>query len=341
MVMAPDRAGRALEVEFLPGLGPIVLDEIGELFNGRAEVPALGSASCSVVVRRDDGRRLLELRTAVAVHLVAHFAVPRPKALLGQQAFSDLVSLLEEAMAWSGRRAFNSFRVNAAGRDSAVFQRLGDEIAAATGLDHDRFGDLLLRVRRAGDGWDVLVRTTPRPLAFRPWREHNVRGALNATIAASMLRLAAVSAGDRYLNLMCGSGTFLAEHLAMDAGRPMGLDNDIEMLAFSRIHAPDAALVHGDATSSPFQPGSFDVLTADLPYGQAVGEHRTNDALYAATLADAARIADVDARFAVITHDIRRFRNALADQRDWRIEREFQVFQKGHNPFVWLLRLEP
>ena len=36
---------------------------------------------------------------------------------------------------------------------------------------------------RGGDGWETLVRTTPRPLATRYWRVCNYEAALNATVA--------------------------------------------------------------------------------------------------------------------------------------------------------------
>ena len=34
-----------------------------------------------------------------------------------------------------------------------------------------------------GEGWEVLVRLTPRPLTARPWRVCNWPGALNAVVA--------------------------------------------------------------------------------------------------------------------------------------------------------------
>jgi len=327
---------REVEVEFLPGLGPFVLEEIEELFGGDVSVPRFTAGACRVRVRQPE--RLLQLRTAVAVHLVECFEIPRPKALLGHEAMTRLVTLVEAAMAWSGRTSFRSFRLNAAGRDSAVFQRLAEMLHAETGLEQDRWGDLLVRVRRVDDGWEVLARTSPRPLSARAWRTHNFRGALNATIAAALVRATRPKRDDRYCNLMCGSGTLLAERLACGpADAIVGIDNDADVLAMAGYHAPDAALVIGDVRTAPFDDAVFDVLTADLPYGQAVGSHAENDELYGGVLGEAARVAKTSARFAVITHDIRRFRRALAAQSAWRAEHEVQVFQKGHNPYVWLL----
>ena len=327
-----------IEIEFLPGLGPFLLEELDEVFGASVTATRVGKASLRVALSDDRmARRLLSLRTAVAVHLVRTFAVPRPKALLGDEAFRELIDGLDEAMGWTSRSDFASFRINAAGRDSAVFQRLTDEIARATGLRTDEwFGDLLIRVRPGAGGWEVAARTTPRPLSARAWRRHNYRGALNATIAAAMVRC---MGRGRYVNLLCGSGTLLAEYLAVhDDGPAVGLDIDPEMLVMARDNVPGADLVVGDARRAPLPSRTFAAITADLPYGQAVGSHAENEQLYADVLGEAARLAAAGAKLAVITHDIRRFRSVVARQSAWTVEREVQVFQKGHNPYIWLLR---
>ena len=80
----------------------------------------------------------------------------------------------------------------------------------------------MLRVRKADirrDGWEVLIRLTPRPLSAREWRVCNMEGALNATIAAAMIEMTDPSARrPRVFNLMCGSGTLLIETTAACPG---------------------------------------------------------------------------------------------------------------------------
>jgi 23S rRNA G2445 N2-methylase RlmL len=238
---------------------------------------------------------------------------------------------------------FESFRVSAAGSGSPVFQRLESELAARTGLQHDpQRGQLLLRVRPAGSGWEVLARLTPRPLSARAWRVRDVPGALNATIAAALLRLLGMGPRDRFANLMCGSGTLLAERLL--AGRAqvaVGVDDDPVALAAAAANLDAAgvaaSLIRGDVRRAPLKEGAFGALCADLPYGARSGSHGANDALYRDFLATAAAIAAPRARLAVITHDIRRFEQALAASGAWRTERTLRVFQKGYRPQVWLL----
>lgn len=246
--------------------------------------------------------------------------------------------------------AFSSFRLSVPGPGSAAVRRLREELAGRTGLaDDPDDGELLLRVRRAhggGTGWDLLTRLSPRPLSARAWRVWNLPGALNATIAAAMVELSRPRPSDRVLNLMCGSGTLLVERLARaPAASAVGCDLDPAALRGARANlaaaglAGAAALARMDATRLPLLDGRFDVLFADLPYGQRMGSHEGNAALYPAVLEAAARAAAPGAVLLALTHDLRLFERCLRGTgRSWSAERAVQVFQKGHHPVVHLLR---
>src|SRR5690606_32638455 len=127
-----------------------------------------------------------------------------------------------------------TFRIAAAGADSPVFRRLSEELARATALRHDpQDGELLLRFRRGGPGWEALLRLTPRPLSARSWRVCNMAGGANATVAAAMADLAGT--GGSYLNLMCGSGTLLVERALAGPGGPcVGVDVSSEAVECAR-----------------------------------------------------------------------------------------------------------
>jgi len=288
--------------------------------------------------------RALELRTVVAAHLSRSYAVPRPKGLLGDEHFRRLLEQLATIVALHTEGAFTSFRFSAAGRKSAVFLRLAEAITAATGMAHDSDeGDLLLRLRPSGQGWEVLARMSPRPLSARAWRVENLPGALNATIAAAMVESTGPSSGDRVLNAMSGSGTLLVERLLRErATLAVGIELDAAAVALGRRNLAAAnlaaALVRGDVARLPFPDDAFDVVLADLPYGHRMGSHVGNDALYRAFLEEATRVAAPGARCAVITHELRRFEAALSEYAgSWSTRSEHQVFQKGHHPKIWVL----
>ena len=320
------------EAEVLAGLAPFACAELDRL---SAEVRDEEETSVGFEWSGPP-RELLALRTVVAVYALDSYPVPRPRGLLGEQHLAEIVGRIADVRTLD---EFTSFRLSAAGRDSAVFERLAAEIAKRTGLQHDPDdGELLLRIRRGDTGWEVLSRLSPRPLSARAWRVRDRRGALNATIAAAMAAMTLPAAGDRFLNVGCGTGTLLVERSgAGPARRLVGVDIDTEVLDDAAANGA-RALVRGDAARLPFPHASFDVIAADLPYGATMGSPAENERLYPALLADAARVAVAGARFAVITHDIRRFESVLARIDAWDVVERLQVFQKGHHPTIWLLR---
>ena len=194
----------------------------------------------------------------------------------------------------------------------------------------------------SGDpGWDVLVRVGPRPLSARAWRVADYPGAVNATIAAAMVRLGEVRADDRVLNLMCGSGTLLVERLlAGPAAAAVGVDVSEAAVAASSANLAAAGVtaqvLQGDALASV--PGAFDLLLADPPWGTLHGSHETNASLHAALLTAAYEAAAPGARFVVLTHEIKIMERAVrAADALWRVRDEVRVFAKGHHPRIYVL----
>lgn len=311
------------ELEVLPGLEDIVRDEISDLLPGQVQVTAQPRPGRLTVQVRGRPWRLERLRSIVAVHVTARFDVPRPKALLGHQHFTRLVALLGELVARQAPGTFASLRVSAAGAESAVFTRLRGELERALGLQGQGEGDLLVSFRRPPDrapGWEVLARTTPRPLSARAWRVCSLPGALNAAAAYAMVRMADPQPTDRFLNLACGSGTFLVERLDyVPASLALGVDVDPQALECARAnlraagHGSAATLVHGDAARLPLASGSIDTMVVDLPFGMLMGSTQENRALYPALLAEAARVAAPTARLVAITAARRLFESALEE----------------------------
>ena len=326
------------EAEVLEGLVPFAAREL-------AEVEGLHTTSqdATSVQFRFPGppQALQKLRKVVAVYRLETFRVPRPKALLGHEHLTKLLGVVEEV---KGQDTFSSFRIGAAGSGSAVFARLAREIERGAGLRFDaEEGDLLLRIRRSKEGWDILFRTSARPLSSRPWRVCNLAGGLNATLAAAMIELVGAEPDDRFFNAMCGSGTLLIERGLGQAARLVGCDVSGEALACSSeniqaSHLSSAELLQADVTSLPFGDSLFDVIVADVPWGDAVGTHAGNAALYPAFLAEAARVAAPGARLAVLTHEIKLFEKVLASFNEvWHLRETVRVFHGGHYPRIYLL----
>ena len=129
-----------------------------------------------------------------------------------------------------------------------------------------------------------------------------------------MVGLAEVKPGERVFNPMCGSGTLLIEAgLGAEPGaiKLRGCDQAPAALACSAQNAAAAglavALVEADATTTGLAESSVDVFLSDPPWGDAVGTHGDNAALYPALLAECARIAAPGARFVLLSHEVRLF----------------------------------
>jgi SAM-dependent methyltransferase len=301
---------------------------------------------------------LLKIRTALAIHLVQRFPIPRPKALLGHQHFQALLRQINAVLDLWQHGVFQTLYLSAAGSESSVMNRLKDELSQHTGLkvaSHE--GDLLLRVRRSrferdttrsqGEeiGWEALVRLSPRPLSTRSWRVCNFEGALNATVASAICLLSEPRPQDIFLNLACGSGSIMIERMAYGpALRIIGLDLDPQALTCTRANLaasehrlPRVGLVLADACDIPLPDHSVPVLCADLPFGHLVGSHAENVELYPCIFREAARVAQPGARFILITHEVRLTEALLKASSEWKVEKQIRVSLGGLNPHIFAL----
>lgn len=339
--------GRPLEIVVPEGLMPLARKELRRL--GReARIMAEGSAEVIEIEYSGALRGLLGLRSVTSVYLVRRFDVPRPRGLLGDQHLRSALALCESVLRAHPAGSFGSLFLSAAGADSSVLNRLKQELATRLGLAVGaEDGDLLLRLRRAsaGEGWELLVRISPRPLATRPWRVCNLEGALNGPVAFAVVAATAPTADDRYLNIGCGSGTLLVERLVGGpAQRAIGCDTSPEALACARANLEAAGLAGRcelqpwDARALPLPDASVSVITADLPFGHRVGSHAENVELYPALLREAARVARPGARVALLSHEVRLMEQLLGASPDWALETATRVDVGGLYPRIFALR---
>lgn len=330
-----------------PGLGPAVADELTRLGASKVREVA-GRADSLAFCYGGAWQHLAGLRTVVAVFVVLGFPVPRPRALSSGEHLPSIVDTMRRVRDLPGVAEPRSFRIDAAGSSSPTFQRIATLLVEATGLRFDaESGDIVVRFRRSqriADGWDVLVRTSARPLSHRPWRVRNFPGAANATVAATMAQLTRPHPADRVANLLCGSGTLLIERLlAAPARAAVGVDRDPAALACCAANLAaagvPATLVRADiADDSWLTHGPFDLLLADPPWGDLVGRHAENEAVHRLLLEQAARVAHRRTRFAVLTHEIKLMERLLRRQDAWHGESTTRVFHKGHHPRIYHLR---
>lgn len=318
------------EVETIVGLEEFARREIRQRLGKQARIAESRPLAGRIALTFDgDMRRFDALRTAAAVHRVETFAVPRPRALLGHQHLTRLLTAVRDILSARPDGTFRTFRIAAAGADSAVFARLCQEIEAATALQAtNAAAHLHIAVRRAPNapsGWQALIRTAAMPLSARRWRVRDMPGALNANIAAAMVSMAHGGAAERMLNMCCGSGALMIERLGMGrAASIIGVDISADALQCADAnlraagHRSSVTLLRGNCGALPLRTASVDTITADLPYGMLSGGGNIS-ALYRAALTESARVAVPNASLVLITTRRRALLDALDAVRYWRM----------------------
>jgi 23S rRNA G2445 N2-methylase RlmL len=339
---------RFYEAEVAEGLEKVAAGEMHEKWGGRVQFQPGSSPGSLLFDFLGKTSALFHLKTVHAIYSGLQFFIPRPKALLGHQNFHLVLEQIERVRALHSEDAYKSLYLSAAGSESSVLQRFQSELGSHTGLEvgsHE--GDLLLRLRRSPTrppGWDLLVRVTPRPLSTRPWRVCDMEGALNASVAAAMVRLTDPKKDDEFLNLTCGSGTLMIERMGWGpARRILGCDRHPEAVrcALDNLHASGThgriCLTLSDCEKLPLPPRSVDVIVADLPFGHLVGSHQDNLMLYPRFMAEAARVARPEARFVLITHEVSLMRQILDRSDVWDTEHVLPITLSGLHPRIYVL----
>ncbi|MEM7798271.1 MAG: methyltransferase domain-containing protein [Chloroflexota bacterium] len=287
------------------------------------------------------------LRIAREVRWISHYEIPRPKAFLGHQTLTRLFSQLDHFFEHQKKRRFKSVYVDSAGRESVVMQRLRSEIASYLKLeDVDDGGDLHIGFRRdkSKTGWEVWMRTTPRPLSLRQWRSVDYPGALNGTLAAAMVELCDPQPNDQMLNLMCGSGSLMAEWMSHEStsNRPLGGDiltaamdaAAVNLSTFQKM----PPLFQCDSALSPFPSHRFDIVMADLPWGQLIGSSHELESLYPALLEEVYRLLKPGGQFVLITQAIKLFERSLSYTHNrWEIKTEIKIREGNFTPRIYQL----
>jgi tRNA (guanine6-N2)-methyltransferase len=330
-----------LEAEVVEGLEDIAAEELLRYSNVHPLVQGTGYLKFELWGAVNVLHRL---RSVEALFLVEQFDVPRPKALLGHQHFERIVRQIQTAIS-SNKQPFTTMSLSAAGEESAVMQRLVFSLSERFKLKAEEKGDLLIRIKREKNGglWEVLVRTTPRPLVTRPWRVRNLPGALNATVANAMVRMTNPTTNDIFVNLMSGSGTIAIERGNFGAKAVIGVESDLETIILSQDNITAAELpnsihlLHGDATVTGFSNHSIDSICIDLPFGHQVGSIEANVILYPQVLAEVARILKPSGRCVIITHAIQQFEDALRKQTSLHVESMTKITLRGLHPRIYCL----
>ncbi|MGI6523756.1 MAG: methyltransferase domain-containing protein [Bdellovibrionota bacterium] len=334
------------EASCLDGTKDLVEKELLKL-GDKLQIFKTDTSDSVVFVAEEDYTKLKSLRKVLSLYYLLCFPVKGPGSLLKADILADINLHILKAIKNSLDFPAKTFRINAAGSDSKTYSEIASKIEHFTGLTFDKEnGDLLLRFRKhpSGKAWEVLIRLSSRPLSAKAWRTHNFQGALNPVLAAVLYDLTGIKKDDRLINIMCGSGTILIEaSQRRKLSRIVGIDNNSEVLGYCRDHLKnanirDVEVFEMDARETSFADGSFDVVLADLPWGENIGSRQENLELYSQFLQEAQRITVSTARIGLITQDIKNLEKVIAQQHLKVVHRR-KVFQGGFHPEIFIIQL--
>jgi SAM-dependent methyltransferase len=344
---------RLCELELASGLEAVVWEELQRKLGHAATLlhPLAKQADSGALPLRYGGdlAALNSLQTISSAYLVCPFAVPRPRALLGDQHYRQLLQNINLVLNLPPRTVFRSLSISAAGAESVVMRRLHEQLAAQLGMEMaEEEGDLYVRIRPArlsASGWEALIRLSPRPLSLRAWHQCHLPGGLNPAVAHCMTLLTRPKPADHFLNLACGSATLLVERLSYgSAAQLIGCDIDPAALRCARVNLaasrwPDRVQLHPwDVCNLPLPPASIDAFCSALPFGIKVGSHLENVALYPALLQEAGRVARPGARAVLLTQEVRLLEEAIRTSAWWQLESSLRISTRGLRPGLYLLR---
>jgi len=164
----------------------------------------------------------------------------------------------------------------------------------------------------------------------------------NPLVAAVMVRLAKIQAGQTVLDPFCGAGTLLVLAGEVAApGRLVGIDHQARWLALAAENAGrrglPVRLARADARALPVGTGAVDRVVANLPFGKRVGSHHINTALYPAALREFARVLSGGGRAVLLTDDKRLFTQAVQRTHMIKVVKEVTLERGGLHPSVYVL----
>jgi tRNA (guanine6-N2)-methyltransferase len=358
------------ELEVLPGLEPLALEECSR--HGVSHVALKEKGKLFARFSPEHLPRLLALKLVASAHVVISVPGKRPATLRGHQALQTTVSVVK-IIREATRFETETCRFVMQGSDSPEALRIREEIARHCALQEgepvegEKAGEHLFRIRRSLflDGWDVVIRISPKPLSARKWRVTDYRGALHANIGAAMVHLLEAHCGHllrsqalSILDPFCGSGTVLCELMSKKydsrksfGGLPIELcggDISLEALEACRENTQALAqksahmqceLYEGSATQIPMASGMFDTLVTNPPWGEAHGKAQEIEALYEKFFQEAYRVLKAGGILMICTQAIQTMSHLLKQYaRQWERIGELSVFNGSFRPTLYVLR---
>lgn len=345
----------------MPGIERIAAAEIGErdptahLLGTRSYRHQNGIVLFSA---HGDPRSLLQLRTTEDVFFLVTHAAEIPTDRTGLEV---LAKSLREARSFEAglrchrelqgaNRGRTTFRVVVRLQGHHAYRR-SDVQRVVEGAIHARYPRWRLVDDRAWlEIWVTVLgreaffglRLSDETMRQRTYKHEHLPASLRPTVAAAMVRLSEPRPDDVFLDPMCGAGTILIERAL--AGRYrllLGGDRGTDAVRVARGNVgpryKPIEVRQWDATALPLDDASVDKLVSNLPFGEQIGSHEQNRALYPKLLAELVRVVRPGGRLVLLTGERALIRHVISGWRALRLRETYDVLLLGKSATIYVL----
>jgi 23S rRNA G2445 N2-methylase RlmL len=192
----------------------------------------------------------------------------------------------------------------------------------------------------------IALRLSDRKMRHRTYKQEHRPASLRPSIAASMIALSEPRADDRFCDPMCGTGTIIAERaLQGPCHQLIGGDLDADTVGAAQVNLAQVQptrgrhlLYHWDARALPVRSSSLDVVVSNLPFGEQLGTHQDNVALYEGFFRQLERALRPGGRAVLLTSEKALMRKMLAIHTQLLREREVLISVLGQAARIYVLR---
>ncbi len=255
-----------LKLTFISGLKDVVLDEI------KPHTIVSESEKDIYLEPPENLTNILSLKSITSAYIVKQDTRYNPKYI---NKHKSILGELIETVIKQNPKSFKTFRLRCAGSQSDEILQTEKYIQETYRLNKSLDADLEIYINKIDSLWEICVRLSSRPLSVREYKEKNIKGGLNPTLAYTMNSFCDLENINSYLNIFSGSATLLIEAAYINPNiKLIGLDIDKKTNSLAIQNIKKAGLIKniqiktGDIFEEP-ELGKFDAITANLPFRHA------------------------------------------------------------------------
>lgn len=298
------------------------------------ELTALGFSgeeyANGVLVQTDDLKKLFSVRCAQEILLPAALHIPLDPEKIALAAGGLLT------------RPYRVELRNYAGDRAALIRKI--TLALGGGDNPSRYADEL-RIDAFGDECNVFVRPCDVPDTRFAYRKRSLPASIHPATAACLAQYALSFTGAktvRALDPFCGSGTLLFElEKAAPGSLLLGADISQTALAAARENAraahSKARFLQKDACKLDARE-PFDLILTNMPFGNRVGTHESNEPLYRAFVSRLPELLAPGGVAALYTMEHRLLTDCLKREKRLETLADLRTEAGGLNPRVTVVK---